>query len=32
MPDACFKATAEKSPDINVEIINRDIAKVYGGP
>ena len=27
MPDACFKATAERSPDIDVNIINKDIAK-----
>ena len=27
MPDACFKATAERSPDIDVNVINRDIAK-----
>ena len=27
MPDACFKATAERSPDIEVNVINRDIAK-----
>ena len=27
MPDACFKATTEGSPDIDVQIINQDIAK-----
>ncbi len=27
MPDACFKATAERSPDIDVNVINKDIAK-----
>ena len=27
MPDACFKATAERSTDIDVNVINRDIAK-----
>ena len=27
MPDACFKATTEGSPDIDVEVINQDFAK-----
>ena len=27
LPDACFKATAERSPDIDVNVINKDIAK-----
>ena len=27
MPDACFQATAEASPEINVELIQQDIAK-----
>ena len=25
MPDACFKATAERSPEINVEVIEQEI-------
>jgi hypothetical protein len=25
MPDACFKATTEGSPEINVEVIQNDI-------
>ncbi len=26
MPPACFKATIEGTPDINVEVIEKDIA------
>ena len=26
MPPACFKATTEGTPDINVEVIQKDIA------
>ena len=25
MPDACFKSTTEGSPEINVEIINKEV-------
>ena len=28
MPDACFKATAEGSPGINVEVIQKEIKQV----
>ena len=27
MPDACFKATTERSPEIDVEVIQKDIDK-----
>ncbi len=27
MPPACFKATTERTPGINVEVIQKDIAK-----